>query len=266
MSVADVKEILVWWDSGESVSASTRCLGYTRPTVRKYAHAAERVGLQRGGGRRGEEEWEQLARAALTRVQRRRAGGTATAAVARHHAYLAQWVGEVPLSVLHQRLRDEHDLRVSWRTFYRYVRTHWPERLRSAVAPTVRLDDPPPGEEAQVDFFYVGLWHDPEAGRRRKLYAFLMTLSHSRHQFLYPCLAEDAAAWHEGHLAALAFFGGAPRRIVPDNLSAGIRKADRYDPRINRAYGELARYYGFLVDPARVRHPQDKARVERGVP
>jgi hypothetical protein len=42
-------------------------------------------------------------------------------------------------------------------------------------------------------------------------------------------------------------------------------RADLYDPRLNRAYGELARYYGCIVDPARVRRPQDKAKVERGV-
>jgi hypothetical protein len=52
---------------------------------------------------------------------------------------------------------------------------------------------------------------------------------------------------------------------VPDNLTAGIRTADRYDPRINRAYGELGRYDGFLVDPARAAHPTDKPKVERGV-
>src|SRR5438874_73728 len=173
MSVADVKEILVWWDSGESVSAIARRLGYTRPTVRKYTRAAERVGLRRGAGRRGEEEWERLARAALQRVTRRSGGGKATAAVAAYHGYLERWVGEAPLSVLHQRLRDEQGLRASWRTFYRYARSHWPERARGTPAPTVRLADPPPGEEAQVDFFYVGLWHDPEAGRRRKLYALL---------------------------------------------------------------------------------------------
>src|SRR5436305_10188725 len=92
-----------------------------------------------------------------------------------------------------------------------------------------------------------------------------MTLSHSRHQFLDPVLAEGAVAWHEGHVKGLAFFGGTPRRIVPDNLTAGILKADRYDPRANRAYGELARHYGFLVDPTRVAHPQDKPRVERNV-
>ena len=46
---------------------------------------------------------------------------------------------------------------------------------------------------------------------------------------------------------------------------AGIRQADRYDPRLTRAYGELARYYGCLIDPARVRRPKDKPRAERMV-
>ena len=266
ITVADIKEVLVAWDAGESVSAIARMLGYTRPTVRKYVHAAERVGLVRGGERRGEAEWERLTRAAIERVARRRARGPAACAVAEYRAYLEERVGTVPLSVLHQRLRDEQGLRASWRTFHRYVRAQWPERMRGAATATVRLDDPPPGAEAQVDFFYVGLWHDPAVGRRRKLYAFLMTLGHSRHQFLYPVLAADARAWHEGHVRALAFFGGAPRRVVPDNLSAGIRKADRYDPRVNRAYGELARYYGFVVDPARAGQQTDKPKVERGVP
>ena len=74
---------------------------------------------------------------------------------------------------------------------------------------TVRLDDPPPGSEAQVDF-YAGRWHDPETDRERRLYALLITLSHSRHQFLYPVLGEDTGAWLEGHVEAFAFFGGAP--------------------------------------------------------
>jgi hypothetical protein len=78
-------------------------------------------------------------------------------------------------------------------------------------------------------------------------------------------VAEDAANWLDGHVAAFGFFGGAPRRLVPDNLSAGIQKADRYDPRVNRAYGELTRFYGCVVDPSRVAHPTDKPRVERTV-
>lgn len=265
MTVVDIMEIIAAWDTGEGNSAIARRLGYTRATVRKYTDAAVALGLARGGGRRSEAEWARSAQAVIDRVARQRAPGTATAAVAQHHAYLEQWVGQVHLSVLHQRLRDERGLTASWGAFYRYVAKHWPDRLRAAPRVTVRLADPPPGEEAQVDFFYVGLWDDPETARRRKLYAFLLTLSHSRHQFLYPVVAEDSAAWLEGHVAAFAFLGGVPRRVVLDNLTAGIAHADRYDPRANRAYGELARHYGFLVDPTRVAHPQDKPRVERNV-
>lgn len=261
--MADVKEILVAWDAGESVSAIARRLGYTRLTVRKYGQAAEQVGLRRGGGRRAEAEWEHLAQAALARVAAPARPRPTAAELAEHRAYLERWVGQVQLSVLHQRLRDERGLRASWRSFHRYVWRQWPERLQPRPRVTIRLDDPPPGEEAQVDFFYIGLWDDPEAGRRRKLYCFQMTLSHSRHTFLYPVTGEGGAAWLAAHVAALEFFGGVPKRVVPDNLTAGVTAADLYDPRLNRAYGELARYYGFLVDPARARHPQDKPRIER---
>jgi transposase len=265
MDVADIKEILVAWDAGENVSTIARRLSYSRPTVRKYVRAAARVGLACGEERRGEAAWDALAEQAMARVAQQRAPGAVAQDVARYHAYLAERVGTVRLSVLYQRLRAEQELQASWGTFYRYVAAHWPGRLARRPRPTIRLVDPPAGQEAQVDFFYAGLWDDPASAHRRRLYAFLMTLSHSRHQFLYPVLAEDSTAWLDGHVAAFTFFGGAPRRLVPDNLTAGVTTPDRYDPRLNRAYGELTRHYGVLVDPARVYRPKDKPRVERNV-
>ena len=53
-----------------------------------------------------------------------------------------------------------------------------------------------------------------------------------------------------------------PARVVLDNFRAGVIKPDIYDPKINRAYGELAEHYGVLVDPARVAKPKDKPRIE----
>jgi len=53
IGVADIKEVLVAWDAGETVSGIARMFGSTRPTVRKYVHAATQVGLTRGGDRRG---------------------------------------------------------------------------------------------------------------------------------------------------------------------------------------------------------------------
>ncbi len=265
MLVVDIKEMLVGWEAGESVSTIARRLGYTRPTVRKYVRAAEAEGLQRSEERRSEAEWAAITEATIQRVAQQRAPGAVEEELARYHAYLSAQVGTVQLTVLHQRLQREQGLAASWGSFYRYVAAQWPGRLARRPRPTIRLADPPPGDEAQVDFFYAGLWADPAAGRQRRLYGFLMTLGYSRHQFLYPVLAEDSTAWLAGHVAAFSFFGGAPRRLVPDNLTAGIRQVDRFDPRLNRAYGELVRYYGVIVDPARVARPTDKPKVERGV-
>jgi transposase len=79
-------------------------------------------------------------------------------------------------------------------------------------------------------------------------------------------LTMDEVAWVECHIAAFNYFGGVVRRVVPDNLKAGVVKPDLYDPAINRTFGDLARHYDCLIDPARVRKPRDKARVERPVP
>jgi len=63
------------------------------------------------------------------------------------------------------------------------------------------------------------------------------------------------------HVHALSAIGGVPKAVVCDNLKAGITKASRYEPGINRTYQDLADYYGFVVLPTRVRKPRDKARV-----
>ena len=36
------------------------------------------------------------------------------------------------------------------------------------------------------------------------------------------------------------FFGGAPKLLVPDNLTSGVSRASFYDPEINRTYGAVA--------------------------
>ena len=89
-----------------------------------------------------------------------------------------------------------------------------------------------------------------------------MVLPYSRYLFVRPVVSMTQRAWTEAHVAAFEFFGGAPRKLTPDNLKAGVCKPDLYDPKINRAYAELARHYGCLVDPARAYHPRDKAVIE----
>ena len=69
-----------------------------------------------------------------------------------------------------------------------------------------------------------------------------------------------------GFEEAWRFFGGVFATVVPDNLSAIVDAADPLAPRLNQAFVEYGQARGFQVDPARVRRPQDKPRVERVVP
>jgi hypothetical protein len=48
-------------------------------------------------------------------------------------------------------------------------------------------------------------------------------------------------------------------------MKAIVDKADATDPKLNDAFREYAQARGFAVDPARVRSPRDKPRVERSV-
>jgi len=66
-----------------------------------------------------------------------------------------------------------------------------------------------------------------------------------------------------GH--TLEYAGGAPVVIVPDNLKAGVKKPDRYEPEINETFEDFASHYRSVVIPARVKHPRDKALVEAAV-
>src|SRR5262249_40521805 len=149
----------------------------------------------------------------------------------------------------------------------RYVAANLPEEVRRGRVVVLRDEaDLPPGEEAQIDYGHLGYWTDPVSGKRRRGGAFVMVRACSRHMFRRPVVTMDQAAWTQAHVEAFAFFGGVPRRLVPDNLRTGVDRPDLYDPKINRSYAELAAYYGVLVDPARSRKPRDKARVERPMP
>lgn len=127
---------------------------------------------------------------------------------------------------------------------------------------TVRLECLP-GAEAQVDFGYAGMMYDPDLGRLRRAWAFVMVLSYSRHRFVRFVFGMDAFCWLDCHVRAFEFFGGVPGRVIIDNLKSGVVRPHLYDPVLHRGYADLERHYGFVVDPAKVRKPEHKGKVER---
>ncbi len=128
--------------------------------------------------------------------------------------------------------------------------------------------DTAPGEVAQVDFGYAGKLWDRQTGRVRKAWVFVMVLGYSRHQYAEIVFDQKVTTWIALHERAFAAFGGVPQVIVPDNLKAAVIRAAfgvSGTVALNRTYRELARHYGFRVDPTPPRAPKKKGKVEANV-
>ena len=131
------------------------------------------------------------------------------------------------LTKVHTLLVREHGLEASYDTLRRFASQQLAWRQK---APTVRVDDPPPGQEAQVDFGKMGPMLDPDAGRVRMLWALIVTLSFSRYQFVWPTFVQTTEAVCEGLDRAWTFFAAMIRTVVPDNMKAIVKTPDALTP------------------------------------
>jgi transposase len=123
-----------------------------------------------------------------------------------------------------------------------------------------------PGEKLFVD--YAGQTvpiTDRYSGEERAAQIFVAVLGCSNYTYAEATFSQQLPDWLGAHVRALAYIGGVPRAIVPDNLRSAISRAHRYEPTLNPSYQDFAEHYGVTILPARVRKPRDKAKVEAGV-
>lgn len=261
LTMIEVREVLRRFGAGHSKRRIGRETGTGRNTVDRYVAAAEERGFGAQSGEPSAELVEAVTRAVQERPLPEPSEQRVTLGVQRHQ--IERWLqhDELKLSKVHVLLKRQ-GVQASYATLRRYAMDEFGFGLRT---PTVRLDDPAPGQEAQVDFGLMGLMRDPETGRTRKLWALIITLSHSRYEFVYPTFTQDLGAVCAGLDKAWSFFGGMPARIVPDNMKTVVVGASATAPRFNDAFVDYAQARGLFIDPARVRKPRDKARVENQV-
>ena len=225
VTMIDVTEILEHWYAGAAEGRGGAQPGggcQNRPPVRGPGGGGRGAGP--GGPPVTPEQWRALARQWFPQVAGAGVRQVSWREIAVHHDRIAALVGMVPVSVIHQRLADEAGLEASVASVRRYVRAHFPAGARAG-----EVQDGPPARPAGCrspgGTGYLGLWPDPATSRRR-IWAFSMVLPYSRHLFVRPGVSMTQRAWTEAHVAALEFLGGAPRRLVPDNLKAGVCKTD----------------------------------------
>jgi transposase len=149
-----------------------------------------------------------------------------------------------------------------------YGYSRWCELYRSweaRLSPTMRQVHAA-GERLFVD--YAGQTVevvDGSTGELRTAQVFVAVLGASNYTYAEASWTQSLPDWIGSHVRTLEFLGGVPRQIVPDNLRAGVLRANWYEPGINPTYRDLAAHYGTAILPTRVRRPRDKAKVEAGV-
>lgn len=114
-----------------------------------------------------------------------------------------------------------------------------------------------PGEEAQVDWFFI---NHPKLG---KLCGFAMVLSYSRCLFAHLFPRHAFEFFIEGHLMAFNTMGGLPRALRFDNLRTVVLK--RQPLTYNPAFLEFARHFNFEIRLCNLAAGNEKGRVERSI-
>jgi transposase len=131
---------------------------------------------------------------------------------------------------------------------------------------TLLKDTYEPGLMVYLDFAGDKMHYvDIETGEEVAVEVFVASFPYSDYGFAIAVPSQSADDFAYAITMLFKHVGGAPGILVPDNLKAAVIKSDRFAPKLNNLLEDMANYYGCLVQPARVRHPKDKATVENSV-
>jgi transposase len=123
-----------------------------------------------------------------------------------------------------------------------------------------------PGELLEVDWAGTTLFiTDNITGELIPAYIFVATLSCSQYSYAEAFSSMKTEEWINAHIHAYQFFQGVTRILVPDNLKTGVLKHTKSEVILNKAYQEMAEYYGTAIIPARPYSPKDKPNAEGSV-
>ena len=258
----EIMEMIFQWHQGAGFKEIRRSMGLDRNTVRKYVRFAQAAGIDRGAPFPPEGELAEKLKAIMDGSVLKNT--PARDLIAAHREWIAALLQDEKIEAkqIWRLFQEKTELHIGYCTMLRFLRSQF---QWSTPDVTVRIEVEP-ASQAQVDFGYARMMRDPDTGKLRKTWAFIMVLSYSRHRFVRFVFRMDVRTWIDCHERAFSFFNGVPECVVLDNLRSGVLKPDIYDPTLNRAYADLERHYGFVADPAKLKAAKHKGKVERIVP
>ena len=251
------KIIELYRQSGFSGRMISRAVGVSRPIVTHYISLFEHSGLS----------LEQVARISDTELEARLCPNTGAPdpryqALAAELPELVKQLGRqgVTRQLLWEEYRDSHSEPYSYTQFCFHLQAY-----AETSEVSMHLEHRG-GEKLFVDFAgNKPQLTDAKTGVQRTCELFVAVFPAGALIYCEALESQEVEQVVAGVQNTFYYAGGAPQIIVPDNLKAGVTKADRYEPVINETFQDFASYFGSVVIPARVRRPRDKALVEAAV-
>lgn len=251
-----IREVLrLRWELRRTVREVSRALDISVGVVAKIVARAKTAGLS----------WEDAEKLDEVGLEERLYGRPAAPGDTRARPdpiYMHQELRRpgVTLELLHLEYLEQHPDGLRYTAFCDvYRRWH-------AKAGVVMRQVHKAGEKTFVD--YSGkkpAYIDRDTGEIVDVEFFVAVLGASNYTFAEATETQQVADFIGSHVRAYAYFKGVTEITVPDQLKSGVTTPDRYEPGVQRTYGEMARHYGTAIVPARPRKPRDKAKVEVGV-
>jgi transposase len=250
-----IKEVLrLKQGLGLSDTAVSRSVGIARSTVKEYLDRAVAAALS----------WQVAAELSEDELDRRLFAAPDTRLPARP---LPDW------EAVEKELRGRGvTLRLLWLEYlsqypedYRYTQFcgHFHAWQRRSRPPTMRRQHRA-GEALEVDYAGMTL-NVTDKGAVRQAQVFVACLPCSDLTYAEATWTQGHEDWPGAHVRAFAYFGGCPKKLIPDNTKTGVTDANYRDPVLNRSYPALGRHYNVAILPVRVRKPRDKATAENAV-
>ena len=260
----DITEIIRRWQSGKSIRAIKAETGYDRQTIGKYIS----LGISKGISKDVKLSSDEINALFSSELNNNRNKSEKNILLEKYLEEFKQLVTQKnnplkPKSAF-EVITENNNLtsKVSYTSFKRFAKAYGITKQPKDTTCRIEI---PPASQIQVDYARMGYMLDSSTRKRKTVYAFIGTLGYSRHKFIEYVHSQNQKSFVQSHVNMFQYFGGLSQTIRLDNLKSGVIKPDLYDPQLNRAYSEMAAYYGIFIDPCRVATPKDKPIVERDV-
>ena len=149
----------------------------------------------------------------------------------------------------------------SFRSYVSNIREKYDIRKPVSSRQYEAVDDPPMGDQAQVDLGEIIL--ETVTGKHKKIYCFGMVMSNSRQKFVYwldKPFTTDSFIY--AHFKAFAFFGGRTKEIVYDQDKILAVSENHGDIIYTEQFQAFISAVKFNIYLCRGSDPESKGRIE----